>query len=236
MESATNDLASDRRILRSGRGVVRDIAIVVVGVLIALAADAWWQGLEEQRREQHYLRALEADLAGAKDALVEIRRETVASQEDIEAFMQVLEGDGPIPEGLEQVPFYLPLVDLPMGTMDALLSTGDLRLLRDAQLRQVITSEHARMAAVRRRFDVIADTDYRNYEAYVISATDLRLAGGLTGVPPGALPVSMLRGRPEIIGRYSVLARMLNNQLAMLGHFEDSLAALEEALASGLTG
>ena len=64
-----SDPTASRRHGKRWRGVVGDIAIVVVGVMIALAADAWWQGLEDKRREQQYLGALAADVASAKSSL-----------------------------------------------------------------------------------------------------------------------------------------------------------------------
>ncbi len=46
---------------RGWRTALREFAIIVAGVLCALAAQSWWQAGEERRREQDYLRQLLAD-------------------------------------------------------------------------------------------------------------------------------------------------------------------------------
>jgi hypothetical protein len=54
----TRDSAA-RRIVGAAGGFI----VIVVGVMVALAADAWWEDREADERRVAYLHALQADLS-----------------------------------------------------------------------------------------------------------------------------------------------------------------------------
>ena len=63
---------------RGGLRPLLELGAVFLGVLIALAADAWWQGREEIDREMWYLRAIQADMTETiEDADVALGQDSV---------------------------------------------------------------------------------------------------------------------------------------------------------------
>ena len=118
--------------------------VVVLGVLTAVAINAWWGDRQDRAREEVYLRQLLADL-----------RETERAVDEVDAQMDLYEH---APRRLAQA-YYLS--DLPprdslvawglriftyrtlrpvLGTAEALVSTGDLALVRDDSLRIAISA------------------------------------------------------------------------------------------------
>ena len=68
---------SVRAVLKGLRRSLRDLTLVVLGVLLALAADSWWDGRQDARAERIMLRtmsaSLAADLAGFERSMSDLR-------------------------------------------------------------------------------------------------------------------------------------------------------------------
>jgi hypothetical protein len=131
----------------------REFVTIVAGVLCALAAQAWWQGREDHSREREYLRQLlsetEANQARLEDA---IRRDSIAG-ESLERLSEALFGDDPLPAAATLTEWisdgawasnaeFQPL----SGTFTALVSSGDLRLIRTDSLRALLVGYSAHLA------------------------------------------------------------------------------------------
>jgi hypothetical protein len=120
---------------RTWKRLIAELAVIVAGVLIALAADSWWEQRQEHRRAEEYLQQLLSDFRETERQLQNaIRGDT----EKFEAASLVIDrayrGRFPPTDSL-QLPtgyhFFRPL----MGTLTALVQSGDLRLLDSDTLR-----------------------------------------------------------------------------------------------------
>lgn len=147
-EAATGPRGSARweRLARGWRAALREFAIIVAGVLCALAAQSWWQASEERRREQDYLRQLFEDTRENErrlDAAVTLDSVAGAS---LGRLAGALFGSAPLPapdtlearfrgEAFSSSDFQ-PLT----GSYGALLMSGDLRLIRNDSLRALLVS------------------------------------------------------------------------------------------------
>lgn len=116
-----------------------EFLVVVTGVLVALALGAWWQERDNREREAAYLHQLAADLETTERALLSISEfhldRALASARVAQAYWK------PSPPTLEALlddlgaPFRSQRERPVMGTIDALIATGDLRLIRSDALR-----------------------------------------------------------------------------------------------------
>lgn len=117
-----------------------EFVVIVVGVLVALAADAWWTQRGELRTEQDILGRLAQEFATNADRLWETQatqREMVATAEALFVLT------GPTTPPVEPDSVALLIVGAmergtftPVsGELSSLLSSGDLRLIRDDSLR-----------------------------------------------------------------------------------------------------
>ena len=126
------------------RWFAAEYLIVVLGVLTAVGINAWWQGRQDAASEETYLRQLAADL-----------RETVRVTEEADEYMADIDRAG----GRIWDAFYAPEppprdsllawravaadtrpVYPVLGTLEALVATGDLALVRDDSLRTAMTA------------------------------------------------------------------------------------------------
>ena len=146
---------------RALRWFAAEFLVVVTGVLVALALNSWWQGRQDAARERAYLLQLSADLEtneelaqrtldqmnerirqGAKlhDAL---RTPTLPPPDSLERWLR---------ESLGPSPLYPR-----MGSVQALIETGDLNLIRDDALRTGITDYVGAVQTGSEMVDVIND-------------------------------------------------------------------------------
>ena len=121
------------------RWFAAEIVVIVAGVLIALALNAWWQGRQEADLERAYLEQLHADLVASEEGLAgavwffEVRASAAAGI--VHSFWQ---DDLPPQDSLATWMLrsltswrFRPA----LGTAEAIVSTGDLRLVSDDSLR-----------------------------------------------------------------------------------------------------
>ncbi len=119
---------------------IGELFIVVAGVLIALAADGWAQGKADRSLEQSYLEDLVVDLQ-ADTAQLRTAIELASDRAALgHAVLRVMDGDTVLspPDfvvALERQ-FYLAFPAYSQTTMADLLSTGNLRLIRDRGLKR----------------------------------------------------------------------------------------------------
>lgn len=156
------------------RSVAAELALVVVGVLIALAVDSWRGDRNDRERERAYLRQLLSDVRAT-----ELRLETSIAEDSVtftrvsrllhaaHTFHGAADPVGAIPsaDSLRSwaVTAYSPFVPL-TGTYAALLQNDGLRLLRNDGLRFHVIAFAATMTSSQ---DVLRHTEaqtWRNSE------------------------------------------------------------------------
>lgn len=124
---------------RSIRWFTAESLVVVTGVLVALALNAWWQGREDSAREWVYLQQLSVDLKTNE----QLARTTVDYMDDrVQLASRLLDAirSRPLPppdsldRWLNELLGVAPLYPR-MATVQALIETGDLNLIRDDALR-----------------------------------------------------------------------------------------------------
>lgn len=125
-----------------------EILIVVAGVLIALALNSWWGARQDAAREAGYLALIHRDLDQMMGILEELSDFEARQLEDGLRAYRLLSAPRRTPE--QQVEVSQALARLTyrrtMSTVDAayedLISTGNLRLIRNLGLRDQIVSFH----------------------------------------------------------------------------------------------
>lgn len=127
------------------RWVLGETLIVVVGVMIALAVDSWREDRRDERTEEQYLSSLLEDLDSDFAELDRAGRQSRSAAAGARTVLDVLGGRAPpLPgdslalaveyAGFLYFPAYFPY------TFDELVSTGNLRIIRDPELRREIAS------------------------------------------------------------------------------------------------
>lgn len=132
---------------RSGlRWFAAEILVVVAGILIALALNAWWQGREQRRDEQRLLAALLDEFGANRDRLAEI----LAFHEDLKATTRALltlSADPPlalsadsVDQLLADVTWWASYTTLESTVLDAAVLDGQLDLIQADSLRRLLSA------------------------------------------------------------------------------------------------
>lgn len=129
---------------RSGlRWFAAEFLVVVTGVLVALALQSWWEQREHTRRERGYLQHLRADLLRTREIIQRANATLGGSDSAGSKLVRAYHTDGFNSRDSIFVWFFrASTYEAPTpitATADALISTGDLRLLSNDTLRSAIS-------------------------------------------------------------------------------------------------
>jgi hypothetical protein len=122
--------------------VALEVVIVVLGVVIGFQITAWGQARSDAAREQSYLQQIASDLATTETLLAQTDAQLARSDQAAERLhagfrtAEVLPDDSVLVLISEAA--YVNRVRPVLGTIQALIATGDLGLLRDDSLRVAI--------------------------------------------------------------------------------------------------
>jgi hypothetical protein len=120
-------------------------AVIVGSILLAFGIDAWWGERDEASRRTAVIEGLRSDFAAARVDLDRVTAFHLEGRQAAETLMQI-GADGPLAEassprvdslfaGLAGTASF----DPPLGTLEALISSGDLDLLDDPGLAGELT-------------------------------------------------------------------------------------------------
>ncbi len=126
------------------RWFAAEFLVVVTGVLVALAINAWWEARREHKLERSYLQRLVTDLlADSVELDQHLRDERRRGQQ---ARMLISSVSGQKPEDASALLYAIEEVGIAFFfrlspyTFQELQATGNLRLIRDADLRNALTA------------------------------------------------------------------------------------------------
>jgi hypothetical protein len=115
--------------------LVAELAVIVAGVLMALAADAWWETRREREEAREYSERLLVDFQETRRRLRgAIAGETATLDSVSSVVARAHDGVFPSPDSLV-LPMQFNQFEPLTGTLTALVESGDLRLIRDDSLR-----------------------------------------------------------------------------------------------------
>jgi hypothetical protein len=127
---------------RTPKSAAVDVALIVLGVLIALALDAWLGRLQELKQERHYLTVIRSDLQQDLE-FIEGRLQTEIANRlsAVDTIRGILERNPVEPtdpdkltDAINVAGFYAIFVAR-QAALNDLINTGNLRILRDRELR-----------------------------------------------------------------------------------------------------
>jgi hypothetical protein len=155
LESSLSEAEMGARI--SWRPLGAEGSVIVVGILLALAVQAWWEGRQEQRQEIEYLTALRGELA---EGLIRLQR-AEAAVADVQHAHEALIGQfyAAALAPPDSLIYWLsalswpPAFGAPTAVIDDLVSSGGIQLIAADRLRLAV----AEYAGSRARFEKTSD-------------------------------------------------------------------------------
>lgn len=122
-----------------------EIALIMVGILLALAASDWFRDRELIREERQVLQEIRAALGEDRDTLEQIVAQAKEAEELIAALQVHIQQGGPYAPELDRsfgAAYGLRLISLNRAAFESLKSRG-LGLVRDSELRSRITRNYS---------------------------------------------------------------------------------------------
>ncbi len=115
-----------------------EAAIIVASILLALALDAWWDGVQQDRRRADLIQALVVDFKATSDRLAEARTRTDSAVARTAAFLDAAHSTDPVSvdslRSLAFGPFQVRQFEPALSSYRAAVSTGEIRLVQNREL------------------------------------------------------------------------------------------------------
>ena len=163
-----------------------EFAVIVVGVLTALAIEGMWQSWQDSRSEAEYLVALRAEaesnlavVTASVDQSVEIREGLGEALRLADAGLHADSAALFLDELVGTAAFLASRPQLSLAVFEDLESTGNLRLIHDVEIRRAVQYTHTRVSTLLER----------------LSVTEDRVGSGLYSLLAGHLPAGVLSPR-----------------------------------------
>ena len=143
-----------------GWGVAGEAVVITASILLALAVDAWWNGLQDRQAEQQALASLQGEFTAS---LAELHRAREVHQARCDATARVrlslvpsprAESPDSLAELLRRMSL-ISTVNAPVGVLNSLIAGGGLSLIEDDDLRAALAGWPERMADHRESEDFI---------------------------------------------------------------------------------
>lgn len=139
---------------RSVRWFLAEFIVVVCGILVALAAQAWYSAARDARLEREYIRQLVSDLDGTLQTLQQAISQDSLRVNANRRFAEALHRSHPlnadsarawleVPQGISFYSDPRPV----LGTVTTLIQTGDIKLIHGQEVRSKIVAYAAWMTA-----------------------------------------------------------------------------------------
>ena len=212
-------LANENRFLQYSRYAIGEIVLVMVGILLALQVNTWNEERKERFEEETILKQLQVDFKSNLNQLdqkINIRNDFVNSSKQLFNYI-----DQQNLRNRDSIDYHIAKT-LPYATFDPIIidlaSSGELSLIRNADLKQALTRWTSDIS------DVIEDEviwkNYRNdqYFPFLINEYQLR-------------SIRNKAFKSNILGSYSLeigenISSYRNNEIGMSNHKADFNALL----------
>ena len=201
-----------------------ELAIIVAGVLIALAIDEWRGEIKDRNLEQEYINQLIVDLRKTEELVATSDAISVEFENSASQFLAAFESDEPVK--LDMVRHWLTKIGLfhnnvaVLGTVEALVSTGDLKLISNlsvrAEISRYLSNYRDNNLTVIVRYEVIQANLYAELlEHAAMHGMFPNYVGGLfqdTGAPVSSTDTSAYLAQPRA---YSLVTSLVGASLRM---------------------
>jgi hypothetical protein len=164
---------------RGLRWFVAEFLVVVVGILVALALNAWWSDRAERAQERELLKGLSTEFTVNRelfDRTADLHRDT------IEQARQLLKMTGPAPADIDpaeidallfpllsEIPSFHPA----MGEVEAMLGSGQLGLIQNDSLRAAVAAWPGALTLRRETEDEMRADVIGGFYPYIIDRVPL---------------------------------------------------------------
>lgn len=221
------------------RYALGELSLIVIGVLIALAADSWWDNRSAQQRERAYLQQLLSDVRETEKRLEYSISGDSTILDQVQRFLQVIDtavvappADSIAAWAVIDYRSFQPLT----GTYDALVQSGGPQLVSSDSLRFHIMSYAADVASAR---EVLRHTEtviWRNLERLDLAFLRHRLLPSGEKRWRAGLDVDAFLRDPELVNTVAMQRNASADRVVALRKLREPTSELRRLLEAELRG
>ena len=208
---------------RVGGKLIGELVVVFLGVLIALGADAWWEGREARMRLHDNLAVLAEDMVAVREDLTRaLARDSTSIALAVELQSAIAEREADLAarnfaRWCED--FLIPVLSVRTGTLEYLVSSGDLRWADDPEVQAELVDALSRIKLLQGFNNDLGTDARRSSEGLFRVGAEARIAGA---EPSSYLlgSVDALSGLMTIEFRLSNIATLIGNMIALTERVE----------------
>jgi hypothetical protein len=124
---------------------IGEIILVMIGILLALQVNNWNNGRLEAKKEQLFLINLQSDFKTNLTELNLVYQGTFEAYQASNDLLEAIKGDAPLIQSeinmlLNEIINKMSSLDLISGSIDEITNTGSLNIIRDPELRKLISN------------------------------------------------------------------------------------------------
>jgi hypothetical protein len=133
---------------------ILEFFVIVISILVAFGLDAWWDNRKAAQQARAQLETLHAEFTANHEDLAQVRRRLESMKNAVTALLpHISPTAAPLPldsiNTLMDLSFRLGTVEMRTGSVQALLASVDLAEIADPELKSLIASWPAEVAALR---------------------------------------------------------------------------------------
>lgn len=229
-----------------------EFLVVVTGVLVALAVNAWWGNAQQRADERATLHTLREEFTAARETILAYRSlhervlvSVAAVSDSLNASLAERRGEATVPDTALALSLIQGTTSVELGTLRGLIVSGRLGIVSDPELQAALGAWGASLADVTEEEEESRRLVYEELDRALRTRTATTglwrtasrlVAGGPTNSPEGRpvpLPVDTdLAGLFEL--RESLLAYMVSEFSDLLGDVDRTLARIDASLGASL--
>jgi hypothetical protein len=135
---------------------------IIASILLAFAIDAWWEQRNEEQRNQAQLATISAEFVEVDQRLEDAQQKLVRMRESVSELLRHVGPDVPLESfdslaSLIDLSFRAAKIELPTGSLQALLASGELSSVADNDLKALLASWPAEVSRLRNQSGLLEE-------------------------------------------------------------------------------
>lgn len=136
--------------------------VIVGSILVAFGLEAWWNGRIEADQARAQLETLHSEFSTTQERLVDLRLQLETVRVSVAALLPHISPDAPLLpvdslNTMIDLSFRLGTVEMRLGSVQALLASGELSRIPDPELKALLAAWPADVSVLRRRSGLLEE-------------------------------------------------------------------------------
>lgn len=218
--------------------IAAESVAIIASILLAFAIDAWWEQRIERGRSLAQLETVKTEFVEVEQRLERLDEQLVALREAVSDFLTQVGPDSPLVSTdslatLIDLSFRAGKIELPTGSLQALLASGELSNVPNNELKALLAAWPAEVSRLRNQSGLLEE----NREEIIRYLHDKipTLAIAYKTNQMNAYPQSRFPGDPEILQRDMKVEGLFANRGMMIEDTLEIVSELRDNVANSVT-